>query len=155
MDLECSLGKFPVCFRFTVGEILRPEVFNVSEFEKRKSLMSGMLQMESRIYVPETTRRRKDDKVMEEFLHATILSIANVAPVNNNSATGKQQGRESTLYYSARIRGNEKLVLITLKLSFQGEADHILLLLNSEDIVIGSNLLHFLKRQIEVAIHDM
>jgi len=155
LDLECSLGKFPVCFRFTVGEILRPEVFNVSEFEKRKSLMSGMLQMESRIYVPETTRRRKDDKVMEEFLHATILSIANVAPVNNNSATGKQQGRESTLYYSARIRGNEKLVLITLKLSFQGEADHILLLLNSEDIVIGSNLLHFLKRQIEVAIHDM
>ncbi|EME27151.1 AP-3 complex subunit beta-1 [Galdieria sulphuraria] len=153
LELECSIGKFPLSFRFTVGEILRPEVFNISEFEKKRSLMSGMLQMESRICIQESkTFSMDDDKVLEEFLHSTIISTTNVARVT--SGRQESQPGESNLYYSARIRGNEKLVLMSLSWKASDWKAGIFLLLNSEDIVVGSNLLQYVKRQIDNAAKE-
>ncbi|GJQ09563.1 hypothetical protein GpartN1_g1354.t1 [Galdieria partita] len=150
LELECSLGKFPVTFRFTVGEILRPEVLNISEFEKRRNVMSGMLQMESRINIQGTkVMSLEDERALEEFFHSTIISTTNVAQVTH--ARQESKVGESSLHYSARIRGNEKLVLISLSWKASEWKKGIFLLLNSEDIVIGSNLLQFLKRQIDNA----
>lgn len=135
-----------------MGEILRPEVLSISEFEKKRSLMGGMLQMESRIYLQET-RRMKDDRALEELVHTTIVCSTNFARVT----CGKQESQlqENTLYYSARIRGNEKLLLMSLSWKASDWKGGIHLVLNTEDIVIGSNLLQFLKRQMETVVNEL
>eukprot|EP00871_Galdieria_phlegrea_P003053 jgi/Galph1/3749/GphlegSOOS_G2439.1 len=148
LEIICNGERSSIVWKPTVGEILRPEVISETDFLKKRSSMSGMLQMETVIQPPDCkTSSNLEDKCLEEILEELITSKVNANRIHF-TLPKNQPGQEKELSFCGRIRGNEKLVFITISLNVcEWKTKGFKLVVNSEDVVIGSSLLHYLKKE--------